>query len=120
MLGTLRMLAAREVQGGIVEDTGWLEIWPQCASFYGHDLLWLGEGRKAARLLGAFADHASPLWNWREEMPRQTRPGEVFPWGRGGGDMPHVSAAAEFILANMSQRMAALTPALSGVPEEEP
>jgi hypothetical protein len=97
MLGTLKMLESREVQGGIVEDSGWLSIWPQCGSFYGHDRLWLGEGEKAARLLVAFADHASPLLNWREEMPRQTRPGEVFPWDRGGGDMPHVSASAEFI-----------------------
>ncbi len=98
MLGTLKMMEAREVQGGIVENSGWIGIWPQCGSFYGHDWLWLGKGQKAARLLYAFADHASPVWNFREESPRQTKPGELFPftWD-DGGDMPHVSAAAEFI-----------------------
>jgi hypothetical protein len=97
MLGTMQMLAAHEVQGGIVENSGWFGIWPQCGSFYGHDRLWLGEGARASRLLYAFANHASPLRNWREEMPKQTRPGERFPYSKGGGDMPHVSAAAEFI-----------------------
>jgi hypothetical protein len=97
MLGTMRMLAAHEVQGGIVENSGWIGIWAQCGAFYGHDWLWLGDGEKASRLLYAFANHASPLRNWREEMPRQTRPGERFPFYEGGGDMPHVSAAAEFV-----------------------
>lgn len=97
MLSTLKMLEGYEVQGGIVEDSGWIGIWPQCGSFYGHDWLWLGQGRKAAQLLYAFANHASPAWNYREELPTQTKPGEVFPFKRGGGDMPHVSAAAEFI-----------------------
>lgn len=97
MLGTLKMLETHEVQGGIVEASGWIGVWPQCASFYGHDWLWLGNGQKAARLLYAFADHASPVWNFREEMPKQIMPGEVFPYEKGSGDMPHVSAAAEFI-----------------------
>ena len=97
MLGTLKMLEAHEVEGGIVEDSGWIGIWAQHASFYGHDWLWLGEGQKAARELYAFADHASPVWNFREEMPHQIKQGEVFPYDRGSGDMPHVSAAAEFI-----------------------
>jgi hypothetical protein len=97
MLGTMKMLAAHEVQGGIVENSGWIGVWAQCGSFYGHDWLWLGDGTKAARLLYAFANHASPLRNWREEMPKQTRPSEKFPFYRGSGDMPHVSAAAEFI-----------------------
>ena len=97
MLGTLRMLQAREVEGGIVKDSGWIGIWSQCGSFYGHDWLWLGDGQKAARLLYAFADHASPVWNFREEMPHQIEPGEIFPYDRGSGDMPHVSASAEFI-----------------------
>ena len=97
MLGTLKMLQAHEAEGGIVEDSGWIGIWPQCGSFYGHDWLWLGNGQKAARLLYAFANHASPVWNFREEMPPQTQPGELFPYDKGSGDMPHVSAAAEFI-----------------------
>jgi hypothetical protein len=57
----------------------------------------LGDGKKAASLLYAFANHASPLRNWREEMPKQTKPNEVFPFGQGSGSMPHVSASAEFI-----------------------
>ncbi|MHB8861196.1 MAG: hypothetical protein ACYC6N_02245 [Pirellulaceae bacterium] len=65
--------------------------------FYGHDWLWLGDGRKASQLLYSFANHASPLHNWREEMPRQTQAGKKFPYAQGNGDMPHVSAAAEFI-----------------------
>jgi hypothetical protein len=97
MLGTMKMLQANEVQGGIIENSGWIGIWAQCGSFYGHDWLWLGNGRKAAELLYAFANHASPLDNFREEMPKQTKPGEKFPYARGGGDMPHVSASAEFI-----------------------
>ena len=80
-----------------MENSGWKGIWAQCGSFYGHDWLWLGDGQKAARLLYAFANHASPLRNWREEMPRQTKPDEIFPFSKGNGDMPHVSAAAEFI-----------------------
>ncbi len=97
MLGTMKMLEANEVQGGIVENSGWIGIWAQCGSFYGHDWLWLGDGQRAARLLYAFANHASPMRNWREEMPRQTTPKEKFPYCKGSGDMPHVSAAAEFI-----------------------
>ena len=97
MLGTMKMLASHEIQGGIVEDSGWIGVWPQCASYYGHAWLWLGDGRKAAQLLYAFASHASPTLNFREEMPAQTSPGQVFPYAKGGGDMPHVSAGAEFI-----------------------
>jgi hypothetical protein len=98
MLDTMKMLEAHEIQGGIIEDSGWIGVWPQCGSFYGHDWLWLGQGQRAARLLYAFANHASPVWNWKEEMHKQTRPGETFPFDTGmGGDMPHVSAAAEFI-----------------------
>jgi hypothetical protein len=53
---------------------------------------------KSAKLLYAFANHSSPVCNWREEMPKQTKPGERFPYSKQlGGDMPHVSAAAEFI-----------------------
>jgi len=97
MLGTLKMLQAHEVQGGIVENSGWNGIWAQIASFYGHDWLWLGNGRKASDLLYAFANHASPLRNFREEMRKQSKPGEKFSYAQGSGDMPHVSAAAEFI-----------------------
>ena len=47
----------------MVTTTGWLTggIWNYFASFYGHALLWQGDGQKAAEVLYAFANHASPL-----------------------------------------------------------
>ena len=92
MLGTLRMMRTYEIQGGIVQYGGWHDIWPQFGSFYGHDWLWLGDGQKAAVQLYAFANHASPLRNFCEEMTAQGKK----PATRSG-DMPHVSASAEFI-----------------------
>jgi hypothetical protein len=92
MLSTLRMLQAYEVQGGLIELGAWGDVWPQFAgSFYGHDWLWLGDGQKAARQLYAFANHASPWRNFCEEMSIKGRGTELR------GDMPHVSASAEFI-----------------------
>jgi len=91
-VGTLNMLRATEVQG-LVFDTGWMKdgIWTYFASFYGHALLWQGEGQKAARVLYDFANHAVPTLVWREEQK---------PVGKGNdevGDMPHNWASAEFI-----------------------
>jgi hypothetical protein len=68
-------------------------IWNYFASFYGHAHLWLGRGDKAARILYAFANHASPLRAWREEQPPRGKDAE----GRFVGDMPHNWASAEFI-----------------------
>ncbi|HLA41325.1 MAG TPA: hypothetical protein VJ417_15090, partial [Candidatus Glassbacteria bacterium] len=90
--GNLAMLAAVEREG-LVLDTGWLDqgLWNYFASFYAHALLWTGNGRKAARTLYAFANHASPTLVWREEQK---------PLGEGlemVGDMPHNWASAEFI-----------------------
>lgn len=92
VVGTLNMLKATEVQG-MVYNTGWMQdgIWTYFASFYGHALLWQGEGQKAARLLYDFANHAAPTMVWREEQK---------PVGKGHeevGDMPHNWASAEFI-----------------------
>ncbi|MFH1070402.1 MAG: hypothetical protein V1794_12355 [Candidatus Glassbacteria bacterium] len=90
--GNLKMLAAVEREG-LVLDTGWLKdgLWNYFASFYAHALLWTGDGRKAARTLYAFANHASPTLVWREEQ---------MPVGEGEamvGDMPHNWASAEFV-----------------------
>ncbi|MBQ7180044.1 MAG: hypothetical protein IJR87_01980 [Bacteroidaceae bacterium] len=91
-VGTMRMLDCT-LQEGMVMGTGWIidGIWNYFASFYGHAWLWNGEGDKAANALYAFANHASPLYNWREEHnPRDMHPSYV-------GDMPHNWASAEFI-----------------------
>ncbi|MCX6923402.1 MAG: hypothetical protein NT154_09375, partial [Verrucomicrobia bacterium] len=73
--------------------TGWdaTGIWNYFASFYGHAWLWQGNGRKAAQILYAYANHAAPTLVWREE---QSLKGEKF---KKVGDMPHNWASAEFI-----------------------
>jgi hypothetical protein len=53
----------------------------------------LGQGEKAAEILYAYANHASPLRAWREEQPpKGEKTKEPFV-----GDMPHNWASAEFI-----------------------
>lgn len=99
MLGTLKMMEAHEApeQGGIIEGCGWSSFWTACSSFYARDLLWLGQGQKAAQLQYAVALHSSPGWNFCEETPR-LKPGEVIAFERGcGGDMPDIFNVAEFI-----------------------
>ncbi len=90
--GNMAMLEATEREG-MVYGTGWdaTGIWNYFASFYGHAWLWQGNGRKAAQALYAFANHASPVLDWREE---QSLKGEPF---KKVGDMPHNWASAEFI-----------------------
>ena len=70
--GNMAMLAATEREG-MVYGTGWdaTGIWNYFASFYGHAWLWQGNGRKAAEVLYAFANHASPMLDWREEQSLQ-------------------------------------------------
>ena len=89
---TMAMLEATEREG-LVYGTGWdaAGIWNYFASFYGHAWLWQGNGHKAAQILYAYANHASPTLLWREE---QSLKGEKF---RKVGDMPHNWASAEFI-----------------------
>lgn len=90
--GTMKMLDAT-LQEGMVMGTGWQVdgIWNYFASFYGHASLWLGEKQKAIESLYAFANHASPLYAWREEHnPRDLQAKYV-------GDMPHNWASAEFL-----------------------
>ena len=90
--GTLDLLDEQEVEG-LVLGTGWRDdgIRNDFASSYAHAHLWAGHGEKAADVLYALANHASPLGGWRaEQMPR----------GQGDdstGDMPHSRASAEFI-----------------------
>lgn len=90
--GTLDMLHTT-LQEGMVMGTGWIleGIWNYFASFYGHACLWLGESRRAADALYAFANHASPLYVWREEHNPRDLPRNFV------GDMPHNWASAEFI-----------------------
>ncbi|MFA5815694.1 MAG: hypothetical protein WC865_08750 [Bacteroidales bacterium] len=90
--GNLAMLESTEREG-MVYGTGWdtKGLWNYFASFYGHAWLWQGDGQKAANILYAFANHASPLLAWREE---QSPRGEPY---KKVGDMPHNWASAEFI-----------------------
>jgi hypothetical protein len=90
--GNLDMLKAYEKEG-MVTTTGWLTggIWNYFASFYGHSLLWQGDGQKAAEVLYAYANHASPLYAWIEEQGLKNEP------IRENGDFPHNWASAEFI-----------------------
>jgi archaellin len=90
--GNLAMLKATEHEG-MVYGTGWdaTGIWTYFASFYAHAWLWQGDGQKALRLLYAFANHAAPVLDWREE---QALKGEPY---KKVGDMPHNWASAEFI-----------------------
>jgi hypothetical protein len=90
--GNMAMMEATEREG-MVYGTGWdaTGLWNYFASFYGHAWLWLGNGHKAAEVLYAFANHASPTLVWREE---QSLKGEEF---KKVGDMPHNWASAEFI-----------------------
>lgn len=90
--GNMAMLQATEREN-MVYGTGWdaTGIWNYFASFYGHALLWQGNGSKAAQVLYAYANHAAPVLDWREE---QSLHGEKF---KQVGDMPHNWASAEFI-----------------------
>ena len=90
--GNLAMLRANRKQG-LLLGTGWDAegIWTYAASFYGHALLWRGQGAEAAQVLYDYANHAAPVRVWREEQS---------PVGKGTkevGDMPHNWASAEFI-----------------------
>ena len=90
--GTVQMLHDHRVEG-LVINTGWMEqgIWTYFASFYGHDLLWLGKTKEVPQLLYDYANHSSPTMDWREEQKPQGKGNEEV------GDMPHNWASAEFI-----------------------
>ncbi len=90
--GNLAMLNANRRQG-MVYGTGWMNdgIWTYFGSFMAHAYLWNGDGRRAARLLYAFGNHASPLFCWREEQQLKGKGDLVL------GDMPHGWANSEII-----------------------
>lgn len=92
--GNMNLLDGREKEG-LVLGTGWMAdgLWNYFASFWAHAHLWLGNGDKAAAILYAYANHASPLRAWREEQPPRGEKTEA-PFV---GDMPHNWASAEFI-----------------------
>ena len=73
LAGNMAMLAATDE--GMVYGTGWDEtgIWNYFASFYGHAWLWQGNGRKAAEVLYAYANHAAPVLDRREEQSLKGR-----------------------------------------------
>jgi hypothetical protein len=90
--GTIHMLHST-LQQGIVMGTGWMVdgLWTYFASFYGHACLWMGDAKRASESLYAFANHASPLYVWREEQtPRDLQP-------KYWGEMPHNWGSAEFV-----------------------
>ena len=90
--GNMAMLEATEREG-LVYGTGWdaTGIWNYFASFYAHAWLWQGNGRKASEVLYAYANHAAPVLDWREEQSLVGAPQSKT------GDMPHNWASAEFI-----------------------
>ena len=92
VLGNLAMLRATERQG-LVVGTGWKSdgIWSFFGSLCGHAWLWTGDGTKAAQMLYAFANHASPLLVWREEQSLLGHGSHTH------GDMPQNWAGADFI-----------------------
>jgi hypothetical protein len=93
MMGTMNMLKCNEREG-LVYETGWQDkgVWNYFGSFYAHAWLWLGDGQKAARIMYAMSNHASPTLVWREEQPVKTVKSLQMT-----GDMPHNWASAEFI-----------------------
>jgi hypothetical protein len=90
--GTLNMLHASRQQG-VVMGTGWMAdgIWTYFAGFYAHACLWTGDARRAYESLYAFANHASPLYAWREEQNPRDLPSKYW------GEMPHNWGSAEFV-----------------------
>lgn len=87
--GTLAMLEAHSEQG-LITSVGWLMdgIWVYYGGFLAEAYLKRGEGEKAAALLYAMANHASPVATWPEEQ---------MPVGKGGrtvGDFPHAWASS--------------------------
>jgi hypothetical protein len=116
-VGTMNMLHTT-LQEGMVMGTGWAidGIWNYFAGFYGHACLWVNESKRACESLYAFANHASPLYNWREEhSPRDLTPSKYV------GDMPHNWASALF--ATLAVHLLALDRGnelhlLEGIPAE--
>lgn len=89
---TLVMLESNSVQG-LPTSTGWLTngIWVYYGGFLAETYLKRGEGKKAADVLYAMANHASPVATWPEEQ---------MPVGKGRrtvGDYPHTWASSTML-----------------------
>ena len=92
VLGSLAMLEAAQVEG-LPLGSGWVVdgVWPYFSHLQANACLWSGQGQKAAPLLYAVANHATPVLNWWEEQSLQ---------GKGtacSGDMPHNWGSVEFV-----------------------
>lgn len=90
--GTLAMFESVEAEG-LPHSIGWMRdgLWVGCGSLYAHLPLLLGRHEKAAELLYAVANHASPLGGWVEEQALKSAPPKT------AGDQPHVWAATLFV-----------------------
>jgi hypothetical protein len=69
IVGNLAILKSAEKEG-LVYGTGWQKngVWNYFTSFHGRSLLWVGQGRKAARKLYAMANHDAPTLVLRGEQ----------------------------------------------------
>jgi hypothetical protein len=91
-VGSIGMLENAEAQG-LPHSTGWMRhgIWAGFGSLYAHLPLLQGRHEKAADLLYAVANHASPLGTWVEEQSLADSPSKL------AGDQPHCWASALFV-----------------------
>jgi hypothetical protein len=95
--GTLAMLEAAEAEG-LVHSVGWMRdgLWVGFSSLYAHAPLLLGRHEKAADLLYAIADHATPMGGWAEEQSLKNSASRI------AGDQPHCWAAGLFVRLTLS------------------
>lgn len=115
-VGTIKMLEANQSQG-LILNTGWLNngIWVYFGGLLSEAYLRTDDGKKAADLLYAMANHASPLSTWPEEqMP-------VGAGRRTAGDYPHSWASST--MPRLAIRLLAFEDGrdltlLRGMPEE--
>jgi hypothetical protein len=114
--GTIAMLEAAEKQG-LTHSTGWMRdgIWAGFGALYGHLPLLQGRHDKAADVLYAVANHASPAGTWVEEQSLLGAPPKL------AGDQPHCWASALFVRLAASMlacERAGTVHLLSAVPAE--
>jgi hypothetical protein len=90
--GTFAMLEASEAEG-LPVGIGWMQngIWAGYGGLYGMIPLLRGQHEKAADILYAVANHASPLGGWVEEQSLTSAPAKL------AGDQPHCWAATMFV-----------------------
>lgn len=114
--GTIAMLEAAEKQG-LTHSTGWMRdgIWAGYGALYGHLPLLQGRHEKAADVIYAVANHASPTGTWVEEQSLVGAPPKL------AGDQPHCWASALFVRLAASMlacERAGTVHLLSAVPPE--